>query len=117
MYVAVNKKNPQEVHSFKWTGGGILFINDKVVDKEDWNIIEVEPIKKLWNYSLTTNTLWLSFDHGQVEATSYDEAIEMATAKLKQDLQKTNSVLQSCDPTLDFFIDMDFSQLEVIEQK
>ncbi len=117
MYVAVNKKNPQEVHSFEWTKDDELVINKFIVPKEDWDIVEVEPIKKLWNYSLTTNTMWLSFDHGQVEATSHNEAVRLATEKLKQDLQKANSVLQSCDPTIDFFIDMDFSQLEVIEQK
>ncbi len=116
MYVAVNKNNPQEVHSFKWTGGGILFINDKVVDKDDWNIIEVEPVNRLWNYSLSTNTVWTSFDHGQVQATSYDEAIELATAKLKYDLQKANEILASCDPTLGFVIDMDFKDLCVDEE-
>jgi hypothetical protein len=117
MYIAVNKKNPQEAHSFTWTPQDDLFINGTIVDKCDWDIIEVEPVKKLWNYRLTTSTIWLSFDHGQVEATSYDEAVRLATEKLKQDLQKANTVLQSCDPTIGFFIDMDFSQLEIIEEK
>jgi hypothetical protein len=117
MYIAVNKKNPQEAHSFEWTKDDELVINKFIVAKEDWDIIEVEPVKRLWNYSLTTNTIWLSFDHGQVEAISYDEAVRLATEKLKQDLQKANTVLQSCDPTIEFFIDMDFSQLEVIEEK
>jgi hypothetical protein len=117
MYIAVNKKNPQEAHSFEWTKDDELVINKFIVAKEDWDIIEVEPVKRLWYYRLTTSTIWLSFDHGQVEATSYDEAVRLATEKLKQDLQKANTVLQSCDPTIGFFIDMDFSQLEVIEAK
>lgn len=117
MYIAVNKKNPQEAHSFTWTKDDELVINKFIVAKEDWDIIEVEPVKRLWNYSLTTNTIWLSFDHGQVEATSYDEAVRLATEKLKYDLDKTNVALESCDTTRNFSVDMDFSQLEVTEQK
>lgn len=117
MYIAVNKKNPQEAHSFEWSKEDDLIINGKIADKCDWEIIEVEPVKKLWNYSLTTNTIWTNFDHGQVEAVTYEEAVRLATQKLKEVLHKTNTVLQSCDPTIEFFIDMDFSQLEITEAK
>ena len=32
----------------------------------------------IWNYKLTTNTIWLSFDYGQVEASTEDEARQLA---------------------------------------
>jgi hypothetical protein len=117
MYIAVNKKDPQEVHSFEWTKDDELVINKFIVAKEDWDIIEVEPVKKIWNYSLTTNTIWLSFDHGQVEATSYHEAVRLAIEKLKYDLDKINVALKNCDTTRNFSVYLNFSQLEVTEQK
>jgi hypothetical protein len=74
-------------------------------------------MKKIWEYKLSTNTIWLSFDYGQVTANSEEEAIEKATIELKYHLQKVNDVLQSADVTKGFSIEMDFSQLEVTEQK
>jgi hypothetical protein len=70
---------------------------------------------KKYQYSLTTNTIWTSFDYGEVEANSIEEATEKAIEKLKYDLAKTNDILNSCDPTIGFTIDMDFSQIEITE--
>jgi len=63
----------------------------------------------IWNYSLTTNTIWLSFDYGQVIANSIDEARVKATIQLKSDLCKANEVLEP----LGFRIEVDFTQLTV----
>lgn len=115
MYVAVNKKDRNEVHSFTWGVHEELFINNQLVDKDDWNIIEIEPVNKKWEYSLTTNTIWASFDHGTVTAKTSEEARELAIQQIKYDLQKTNEVLRSADITKGFFVDMDFTQLEVKE--
>lgn len=67
----------------------------------------------IWNYSLTTNTIWLSFDYGQVIANSIDEAREKAIKQLRYDLDKANHVLASVDVTLSFKIEVDFTQLTV----
>lgn len=67
----------------------------------------------LWNYKLTTSTIWLSFDEGQVEADTLEEATAEATRILKYNLDKVNDILNSCDPTIGISVDMDFSQLEV----
>lgn len=67
----------------------------------------------IWNYSLTTNTIWLSFDYGQVIANSIDEAREKAIKQLRYDLDKVNHVLASADTTLSFKIEVDFTQLTV----
>lgn len=115
MFVAVNKKNRQEVHSYTWTPNDELVINGAIVDEGDWDIVEVEAVNKKWEYSLTTNTIWTSFDHGTVRAKTKEEARELAIQQIKYDLQKTNEVLRSADITKGFFVDMDFTQLEVKE--
>jgi len=67
----------------------------------------------IWNYKLTTNTIWLSFDYGKVVANSMEEAREKALIQLKSDLCKVNEALQDNDVTNGFTIDLDFTQLEV----
>lgn len=117
MYIAVNKKDRNEVHSFTWGAHEELFINNQLVDKDDWDIIEVEPVNKQWEYSLTTNTIWASFDHGTVTAKTIEEARELAIQQIKYDLQKVNDALASSDNTQGFFVDMDLdkNQLEIKE--
>ena len=68
---------------------------------------------KKYTYSCTTNTIWCSFDYGEVEANSLEEARAKALEKIKYDLQKVNDVLNSADVTAGFKIEMDLSRLEV----
>lgn len=68
---------------------------------------------KKYRYSLTTNTLWTSFDYGEVEADTREEAREKAFTELKHNLSKVNNALTNCDSTRGFTIDMDFSQIEI----
>lgn len=72
---------------------------------------------KTWEYSVSTPTIWTSFDCGQVEAKSYEEAMEKAIAKLNYDFRKVNDILGSCDPTIGFTVEFDESQVEVNEIK
>jgi hypothetical protein len=67
----------------------------------------------IWDYSLSTNTIWTSFDYGQVEADSYKEACELALKKIKYDVEKANTALKYCEITEGFSIEMDYDQLEV----
>jgi hypothetical protein len=44
MYLAFNKHNPQEVHSFHWTPENKLIICGLAVNPKDWDIIEVVEV-------------------------------------------------------------------------
>lgn len=70
-----------------------------------------------WNYSLTTNTIWISFDYGEVIADTEQEAREKAIKKIKSNLDKVNTTLKNSKETVGFVIDMDFSQVEVEQIK
>ena len=41
MYLEINKKDNQDVHSFTWTYDNKLIINDDEVNPNDWKIVEV----------------------------------------------------------------------------
>jgi len=43
MYIAINKANRLEFHSFEWSEDLKLIVNGKQVSIEDWDIIEVFP--------------------------------------------------------------------------
>jgi hypothetical protein len=64
---------------------------------------------KTYNYSLTTNTIWTSFDFGQVQANNAEEARILAEKEIKQKLDEANKELSK----LNISISMDFTQLEI----
>ena len=70
-----------------------------------------------WNYSLTTHTIWISFDYGEVIADTEQEAREKAIKEIKSNLDKVNTTLKNSKETVGFVIDMDFSQVEVEQVK
>lgn len=45
MYLAVNKKDNNDVHSFEWSSNDELIVNNMVVDESDWIIVEFEEVK------------------------------------------------------------------------
>jgi len=63
----------------------------------------------IWKYQLTTPTVWLSFDFGEIVAGTRGEALEKATEQIKSDLIKANNALSS----LGFIIGVDLTQIEV----
>ncbi len=67
--------------------------------------------KKLWNYSVSTNTVWTSFDYGQVEADTWEEAFKLAEKELKLQFDIANEALESVGLSIDF----DASQIEIDE--
>lgn len=44
MYLAVNKFDYNDFHSFTWNEKDELIINGKVEDKDNWNIIEITSV-------------------------------------------------------------------------
>ena len=44
MYLAINKHNKNEYHSFVWDEDGSLIINWVKVNPADWDIIEVAEV-------------------------------------------------------------------------
>lgn len=70
---------------------------------------------KKWEYKLTTNTIWTSFDFGEVYAENREDAERLAKIELSYNLTKANEILNSCDPTIGFKIEMDFTQIQLIE--
>lgn len=45
MYLAINKHNTNEVHSFEWTPDNKLIICNNEAKPSDWDIVEVDVIK------------------------------------------------------------------------
>lgn len=68
-----------------------------------------------YNYSVSTNTLWASFDYGYVEADSIEEARNKAIEKLEYDFSKVNTVLDQADITIGFYIAFDKESVVVTE--
>ena len=68
---------------------------------------------KKYRYSVSTNTIWTSFDYGEVEAENIDDARTLAIEKLKNDFKKANDVFDHCDITKGFTINFDEKQVEI----
>jgi len=67
---------------------------------------------KKYNYSVSTNTIWTSFDYGTVEADNIIDAKKLAIEKLKYNFQKANDAFKHCDITEGFTIN--FNEYDVI---
>lgn len=66
-----------------------------------------------WSYTLTTETIWTSFDNGEVEAPTREEAEVKAIKEIKEALDNANKAFKSWDVTDGFEINMDFTQIEL----
>lgn len=65
---------------------------------KEWGIthwMRPTPPMFAWEYSLSANTMWCSFDSGTVWAPSKEEAILIAKDRLDSDFAEVNSVLNS----------------------
>jgi hypothetical protein len=65
-----------------------------------------------WNYKITSETIWTSFDYGTVEADTLGEAIQKARNEVQSNLDKLNAALKFED-TAGIIVEMDLSQIEV----
>ena len=71
---------------------------------------------KSYNYSVSTNTIWTSFDFGEVEAENIEDAKNLAIEKLKYDFKKANDAFEHCDITKGFSIIFDDTQVQITEK-
>lgn len=69
---------------------------------------------KNWKYSVSAGSLWTSFDYGNVEAESYEMALEFAKIKLEYDFKMANIALASLGKG--FTVYFDASQIEITEE-
>ncbi len=72
---------------------------------------------KTFAYTVSTNSIWTSFDYGRVEANNIDEARELSIKKLTEDFAKANLSLNHSDNTLGWEISFDSSNVQVHEVK
>ena len=72
---------------------------------------------KTYSYSVSTNTIWTSFDYGEVQAENAEEAIKKAIEKLTYDFNKVNDVLNSADVTIGYSVHFNEKNVEVTELK
>jgi hypothetical protein len=91
----------------------LAYLND-VADKLAKKMLEI-PLET-YEYRLSTNTIWLSFDYGEVQAKNQTQATHLALEKLKADLQKANDLFMTNEATQGFEICMDFSDLVVVKK-
>jgi len=69
----------------------------------------------LFNYTVSTCTIWTSFDYGFVEAENYEEAKIKAINQLTYNFNKANEALLKCEDTKGFSVEFDSSQVEINE--
>ncbi len=68
---------------------------------------------KKYRYTVSTNTIWASFDNGELFAEDEADALEKAKTQLKYGFDKVNSVLNSADVTEGFKIEFDINSVTV----
>jgi len=71
---------------------------------------------KTWRYSITTNTLWTSFDYGTVEAETHGEATAKAIEILDTQFKLVNDALRDNPKTKNLFIAYSKHSIEVEEK-
>jgi hypothetical protein len=71
----------------------------------------------IWKYNNSTNIIWTSFDCGEVEAETKEEAYQKAKKQIEYDLKKANDALAHCDITDGFTIEMNLDKIEITLKK
>jgi len=70
-----------------------------------------------WEYNMNTNTIWTSFDYGEVEADTFEEAYKLALKELTYNFNKANEVLKTADVTISFTVEFADDQIDVKQKK
>jgi len=66
---------------------------------------------KKYSYSASSNTIWASFDYGEVEAENEHEALKIATEEIYTELKNINKVLSVIKQS----VDINFDNIEINE--
>jgi hypothetical protein len=74
-----------------------------------------QSTSKTYKYSVSTNTLWASFDFGEVQARSIEEAKVLAIEKITEDFEKANEAFAQCENTRGFSIDFNADEIQITE--
>lgn len=69
--------------------------------------------KPKWDYSVSSNSIWGSFDSGTVEAETYEEALQLAITELNHNFYVVNLALSNFGHTVEF----SESSIELEKQK
>lgn len=72
---------------------------------------------KTYKYSVSTETIWTSFDGGTVKAENYSAACTKAEAEVQYHLDITNKALAANPETKGITIDISMDQIQVNEVK
>jgi len=72
---------------------------------------------KRWNYSITGNSQWISFDFGMVEAETSEKALQKAIRELDYNYGKANEALKHCDNTANWSLEYNEDSVEITEVK
>lgn len=68
---------------------------------------------KVWQYTVSTNTIWTSFDYGEVLAKTKEEAVKKAIEELRHNFDKVNLVLGVSNNTKGLSINFAEDQVQV----
>ena len=76
-------------------------------------LISLMKIIDVYEYTVSTNTIWASFDFGEVVASTLEEATKKAIEELTYDFDKANEALAYCGITEGFKIEFAASEVRV----
>jgi len=70
-------------------------------------------MKDTYKYTISSTLIWTSFDFGEVEANSVEEAKEIAIEELTYNFKKANLALATLDNTIGFTIEFNKDEVQV----
>ena len=87
------------------------FFCDKIVKQYQ----KETATQKRYRYTVSTATIWTSFDYGEVVATNVETAREIAQKELKEKFDKANAALAMNEHTKDMCIEYCKNQIQLEE--
>jgi uncharacterized protein YbaA (DUF1428 family) len=71
---------------------------------------------RLFNWTISTNSIWTSYDCGEVTAANQGEALDKIKAELKEKNDLVNEVLVKDPRTKNLQIEMDFDNIRIVDK-
>lgn len=66
---------------------------------------------RLWRYTNSTEIIWCSFDCGEVEAYTEEEALKKAKIRIESDLKIVNILLKN----IGYTIEMNLDEIDIVD--